>query len=187
MLISYTVECAFLFVTWTTLPLSVTATRCVPSGDHATSHTLRAGQKQKMNKCARTALLHSTMCTFACVAILVMQSVLSQLTVATKVPSGEIEHPYTCKHEQHQISNTSRTGNKTHPICVRLNSRLLDQLMRHCVHHSSLSLSTRLQAYNHSSHPLTHERHSIVRLRRFERTAESEQTQSRPAAKSATW
>ena len=35
MLILYTVECALLFVTWMTLPLIVTATRRVPSGDHA--------------------------------------------------------------------------------------------------------------------------------------------------------
>ena len=45
--ILYTVECALLFVIWMTLPSPVTATRRVPSGDHATPYTLMWCQKKK--------------------------------------------------------------------------------------------------------------------------------------------
>ena len=38
--ILYTVECALLFMTWMILPPPVTATRRVPSGDHATLYIL---------------------------------------------------------------------------------------------------------------------------------------------------
>ena len=47
MLILYTVECTLLFVTSMTSPSSVTPKRRVPSGDHATSFTLRDGQNQR--------------------------------------------------------------------------------------------------------------------------------------------
>ena len=43
----YTVECVLLFVTWMTLPPPVTATRRVPSGDHATTDTLTWCQIKK--------------------------------------------------------------------------------------------------------------------------------------------
>ena len=99
-LLSYTTECALLLVTSMTtlssekIPLTA-ATRRVPSGDHATSRTLHDGQNKKEskeNKKMRTKLSHCTVYTFSCVAILVMQSDLSQLPDATKVPSGEIAH-----------------------------------------------------------------------------------------------
>jgi len=94
--IVYTVECALLFVTWMTLPLRVTAARRFPSGDHATSHTCDAPMsKHRKEKRAHTTSSHCTVYTFACVAILVMQSDLSVLPVANKLPSGEIAHVFT--------------------------------------------------------------------------------------------
>ena len=100
--------------------------------------TYCCGVRTKKDKWARTPpLSQSAVYTFSCVAILVMQSDLSSLLVATKVPSREIAHALTCKHKQHQTSSTSK-ARKSYSLCVRCNSRLLDQLMRHCVHHSSL-------------------------------------------------
>ena len=124
-LISYTVECAFLFVTWTTLPLSVTATRRVPSGDHATSHTLRAGQKQKKAKWTRTPPSNCAVHTIVCVAILVMRIDLSSLPVATKVPSGEIAQRALCKYKE--ASAQQHTTTATYPFPVRFPRRLFHQ------------------------------------------------------------
>ena len=117
-LILYTVECALLFVTWMTLPPVVTATRRNPSGDHATSHTLHDGQKQKMNKWARTPPSHCAVYILVCEAILVMQSEQPRLPVATKVPSEEIAHPSTCKHKQHQTSSTSKAKKDVRNSCA---------------------------------------------------------------------
>ena len=70
-----------------------------------------------------------------------MQSNLSSLPVATKVPSGEIAHPYTCKHKQHQTSSAAAAAEqkqrKTYPTRVRFNGRLLDQLLHHHDYHTS--------------------------------------------------
>ena len=121
-------------------------------------------RNKREDKWARTPPSHFAVYTVVCVAILVMQSDLSSLPVATKVPSGEIAHPNTCKHNQHQTSSTSK-AKKTYVTRVRLNRRLLDQLMRHCVHHSFLFHFLQQQLM-----PTQHGRHSLVR---FERTADS--------------
>ena len=51
--------------------------------------------RQKYDKQTRTEWSHCTVYTFACVAMLMMQSDLSPPPIANKAPSGEIAHPFT--------------------------------------------------------------------------------------------
>jgi len=109
----YTVACALLFVTWMTLPPIVTATRRVPSGDHATFHTCHVvvkSQNKREQKAAHTSSSNFTVYTFACVAILMMQSKLSSVQVANKVPSGEIAPTLAWNRTNLQISRTSKSA-----------------------------------------------------------------------------
>ena len=111
-----------------------------------------ASEQKRANARVRTGKRHCTVYTIACVAILVMQSEPSLLPVATKVPSGEIAHEYTCDHNQ-QFSITISMGRAarqkqrktTYIMRVRRSSRLLDQVMHHYDQHFSRFFFLQLQ------------------------------------------
>ena len=166
--ILYTVECALLFVTWMTLPLYVTATRRFPSGDHATSYTLMRRQIKKKEAHPGTYNSITLRSIHFCLRgnigdaeCLVITASCHQSAVGGNRTPPHLQTQSESDQQHIAMGERRRTS---YVIRVRSDSRLLDQLMRHCVHHSS-----RFPFLQPQLPVLTHSQPSLIRLRAQQR------------------
>lgn len=106
-LILYTVECELLFVTWMTRPSLVTATRRLPSGDHATPYAFN--KMTSAHKGQKDAYMIITVC---CVHLCLCGKLGdAERTVKTascqQSAAGGNRTPSQLQYKQHQISGST--------------------------------------------------------------------------------